>query len=94
MAEQNAFLTRYREEVVPALMDEFGYENIMRVPGIKKVVVNIGVGEAIDDPKSLDGAVEDLRIITGQQPIVTKARARSKRGRWRARGCSRWWSTA
>lgn len=74
MAEQNAFLTRYREEVVPALMDEFGYENVMRVPGIKKVVVNIGVGEAIDDPKSLDGAVEDLRIITGQQPIVTKAR--------------------
>jgi large subunit ribosomal protein L5 len=65
---------RYREEIVPALMQEFGYTNLMRVPDIDKVVVNIGVGEAIDNPKSLDGAVEDLRIITGQQPIVTKAK--------------------
>lgn len=66
--------TRYREEVVPALMDEFGYTNMMQVPDIQKVVVNIGVGEALDDPKSLDGAVEDLRVITGQQPIVTRAK--------------------
>jgi large subunit ribosomal protein L5 len=65
---------RYREEIVPALMEEFGYVNVMEVPTIQKVVVNIGVGEAVDNPKSLDGAVEDLRIITGQQPIVTKAR--------------------
>ena len=65
---------RYREEVVPALMEEFGYSNIMQVPAIQKVVVNIGVGEAIDNPKSLDGAVDDLRIITGQQPIITKAK--------------------
>ncbi|NOK86013.1 MAG: 50S ribosomal protein L5 [Chloroflexi bacterium AL-W] len=65
---------RYREEVVPALVERFSYANPMQVPGISKVVVNIGVGEAIDNPKSLDGAVEDLRIITGQQPIVTKAR--------------------
>jgi large subunit ribosomal protein L5 len=66
--------TRYREEVVPALIERFNYDNVMQVPSITKVVVNIGVGEAIDNPKSLDGAVEDLRIITGQQPIVTKAR--------------------
>ena len=65
---------RYKEQVVPALMQEFGYSNIMEVPRIEKVVVNIGVGEALDNPKSLDGAVEDLRKITGQQPVVTKAR--------------------
>lgn len=65
---------RYHETVIPAMMDEFSYGNQMRVPRITKVVLNIGVGEAIDNPKSLDGAVEDLRIITGQQPVVTKAR--------------------
>lgn len=65
---------RYREEIIPVLVEEFGYSNVMQVPGIQKLVVNIGVGEAIDNPKSLDGAVEDLRIITGQQPVVTKAR--------------------
>ena len=56
------------------LKEEFGYTNPMQIPTIKKIVVNIGVGEAIDEPKSLDGAVEDLRIITGQQPIVTRAK--------------------
>lgn len=71
---ENRMYTRYLEEVVPALKEEFGYTNPMQIPAIKKIVVNIGVGEAIDEPKSLDGAVEDLRIITGQQPIVTKAR--------------------
>lgn len=65
---------RYREAVVPELVEEFGYNNPMRVPTVTKIVINIGVGEAIDNPKSLDGAVEDLRIITGQQPIITKAR--------------------
>lgn len=55
-------------------MEEFGYDNVMQVPRIQKIVVNIGVGEALDNPKSLDGAVNDLRIITGQQPVVTKAR--------------------
>lgn len=70
----NHMQVRYREEIIPALMEEFGYQNVMRVPAIKKVILNIGVGEAIDNPKSLDGAVEDLRIITGQQPVVTKAR--------------------
>jgi len=66
--------TRYREEVVPALVEEFGYKNPMQVPGIKKVVLNIGVGEAAESAKELDGAIEDLRIITGQQPIVTRAK--------------------
>jgi len=72
--QTNPLATRYREEIVPTLMDEFDYGNMMRVPTIKKIVVNIGVGEAIDDAKSLDGAVEDLRIITGQQPVVTRAK--------------------
>lgn len=66
--------TRYREEVVPVLVDEFKYKNPMQVPGIKKVVINIGVGEAAETAKALDGAIEDLRIITGQQPIVTRAK--------------------
>jgi large subunit ribosomal protein L5 len=66
--------TRYRDEVTPQLMQEFNYGNVMRVPGISKVVLNIGVGEALDDNKALDGAVEDLRVITGQQPVITKAR--------------------
>jgi large subunit ribosomal protein L5 len=65
---------RYREQVVPALMQEFSYDSIMQVPRITKIVLNIGVGEAIDNPKSLDGALEDLRQITGQQPIITRAK--------------------
>ncbi len=65
---------RYREEIVPALMDEFNYRNVMEVPRVEKLVVNIGLGEAMDNPKALDAAVEDLRSITGQQPIITKAR--------------------
>ncbi|MBL8134674.1 MAG: 50S ribosomal protein L5 [Anaerolineae bacterium] len=65
---------RYEEQVVPVLMDEFRYENIMQVPRIEKIVINIGVGEAIDNAKSLDGAVTDLRQITGQQPVITKAK--------------------
>jgi len=72
--QDHPLASRYREEIVPSLMDEFDYGNLMRVPTIKKIVVNIGVGEAIDDAKSLDGAVEDLRIITGQQPVVTRAK--------------------
>jgi large subunit ribosomal protein L5 len=66
--------TRYADQVVPALKNEFGYDNIMQVPRIEKIVINIGVGEAIDNPKSLDGAVSDLRQITGQQPVVNKAK--------------------
>lgn len=65
---------RYREEVVPALMQEFKYQNINQVPRIQKVSINIGLGEANENPKLLDGAVEDLRLITGQQPIITKSK--------------------
>jgi len=65
---------RYKEEVVPALMKSLDLSNNLQVPFVKKVVVNIGVGEALDNPKSLDAAVEDLTRIAGQRPIVTKAR--------------------
>jgi large subunit ribosomal protein L5 len=64
----------YREEVRPALMEGFGYGNIMAVPGLRKVVVNVGVGEALEDAKALDHAVKDIVTITGQQPVVTRAR--------------------
>ncbi len=71
---ENRMYTRYQEEVIPVLQQEFGYTNLMQVPIISKITVNVGVGEAIDEPKSLDGAVEDLKVITGQQPIVTRAK--------------------
>jgi large subunit ribosomal protein L5 len=71
---KSRLLERYRKEVVPALMEEFGYSSVMQVPRITKLVVNVGVGEALDNPKALDGAVEDLRSITGQQPVITRAR--------------------
>jgi large subunit ribosomal protein L5 len=67
-------MTRYREDVTPVLMEEFDYDNVMQVPTVTKVVVNVGVGEALDDAKALDAVVSDMRIITGQQPIVTKAK--------------------
>jgi large subunit ribosomal protein L5 len=65
---------RYREEIIPALREEFGYDNVMQVPGVTKVVVNMGVGEAARDSKLIDGAVRDLATITGQRPAVTRAR--------------------
>ena len=65
---------RYSDEVVPALMKEFKYASVMQVPRVVKVVVNIGVGEALDNPKALEFAVNDMRTITGQSPVVTKAR--------------------
>lgn len=64
----------YRENVVPALMKEFNYSNLMQVPRIAKVVINIGVGEALDNAKALDGAVDDLTKIAGQKPVITKAK--------------------
>jgi large subunit ribosomal protein L5 len=66
--------TRYREEIVPALQSEFEIKNIMQVPGLVKIVVNMGVGEAARDSKLIEGAVKDLTAITGQKPTVTKAR--------------------
>jgi large subunit ribosomal protein L5 len=65
---------RYREEIVPALREQFGYPNVMQVPGLTKIVVNMGVGEAARDSKLIEGAVRDLTAITGQKPQVTKAR--------------------
>ena len=65
---------RYRGEVLPSLMKEMGYRNPMEVPRLEKVVVNIGLGEAVQNVKVLDAAVEDLTAITGQKPVVTKAR--------------------
>lgn len=64
----------YREEVVPALRQKFGYQNIMEVPKLVKVVVNMGVGDAIQNSKLLDAAVNDLTIITGQRPVITRAK--------------------
>ena len=65
---------RYRSEILPALRDEFTYENVMQVPGLTKIVVNMGVGEAARDGKLIEGALRDLTAITGQKPQVTKAR--------------------
>ena len=65
---------RYREEIAPNLIKEFGYDNVMQAPRVRKVVLNIGMGEALDNPKALEYAVADLRTITGQQPVITKAR--------------------
>jgi len=65
---------RYREDIIPAMREEFGYANIMQVPGLTKIVVNMGVGEAARDSKLIEGAVKDLTAITGQKPQVTRAR--------------------
>ena len=65
---------RYREEIAPALHQEFAFANVMQIPGLVKIVVNMGVGEAARDSKLIDGAVRDLTTITGQKPQVTKAR--------------------
>src|SRR5712671_5814354 len=65
---------RYLKTVVPALKKEFGYKNPMEVPKLLKVAVNIGMGEATQNPKLMDGAVNDLAAITGQRPIITKAK--------------------
>ena len=66
--------TRYREEIIPALQSEFDIQNVMQVPGLVKIVVNMGVGEAARDSKLIEGAVRDLTAITGQKPQVTRAR--------------------
>ena len=65
---------RYREEIVPALREQFDYANVMQVPGLVKIVVNMGVGDAARDSKLIEGAIKDLTSITGQKPQVTKAR--------------------
>lgn len=65
---------KFMKEVAPALMEEMGLKNPMQVPRLQKIVVNVGVGEAIDEAKSLDAAVRDMTQITGQKPVITKAR--------------------
>jgi large subunit ribosomal protein L5 len=74
MSEQPRLKNRYREELLPALQQELGFTNPLRVPRLEKVVVNMGIGEAVRDAKVMDGALEDLATITGQKPLVTKAR--------------------
>jgi large subunit ribosomal protein L5 len=66
--------TRYRAEIAPALREQFSYGNVMQIPGVTKVVVNMGVGDAARDSKLIEGAVRDLQAITGQKPAITKAR--------------------
>lgn len=70
----NIMHERYKNEIVPALRKSFDLKNIMQVPRIEKVVINIGMGEALDNPKALEAAVSDLTIITGQKPVTNKAR--------------------
>lgn len=65
---------QYRDEAVPAMMERFNYDNIMQVPRLEKIVVNIGLGEALQNPRALDAAVNDLTKITGQKPVITRAR--------------------
>ncbi|MFA5654769.1 MAG: 50S ribosomal protein L5, partial [Desulfomonilia bacterium] len=64
----------YEKEIVPGLVKEFGYTNINRVPKIQKIVINMGLGEAVQDVKVIDKAVNELMLISGQRPVVTKAR--------------------
>ena len=65
---------KYKSEVFPKLMEQFGYDNVMQVPKLEKVTLNMGLGEAKDNAKVLESAVEEIALITGQRPVVTKAR--------------------
>lgn len=65
---------KYVKEVIPAMTEKFGYKNIMELPKVEKVIINMGIGESVGNPKVLDSAVEDLKIISGQKPILTRAK--------------------
>ena len=65
---------QYNEDIVPHMMKEFEYRSIMEVPGLKKIVVNVGLGEALDNAKAIDFALNDIQLITGQKPVVTRAK--------------------
>ncbi len=67
-------LDQFRTDVVPALMQEFGYKNVMQVPKLQKIVINIGLGEAVQNARAIDAAVGDLTAVTGQKPVVTRAK--------------------
>jgi large subunit ribosomal protein L5 len=78
MANENGATPRtkqdYKDRVVPALMTEFGFKNVMRVPRVEKIVVNIGMGEALQNANALEAATRDISIITGQKPVITRAK--------------------
>ncbi len=74
MAKIARYQEKYKTEVVPKLMSDFGYKTVMQVPKLEKIVLNIGVGEAREEAKALENAMEDLKVITGQKPIITKAK--------------------
>ena len=65
---------KYKNEVIPALTENFGYKNVMEVPKLEKIVINIGLGSSKDNPKAVESAVKEIEIITGQSPVVTKAK--------------------
>ncbi|WP_062196938.1 50S ribosomal protein L5 [Massilibacterium senegalense] len=70
----NRLKNRYQKEIIPALMEKFNYSSIMEVPKIEKIVVNMGIGDAVTNSKALDAAVEELALITGQKPLITRAK--------------------
>ncbi len=70
----NRLKEKYNKEVVPSLMEKFEYSSVMQAPKVEKIVINMGVGEAVSNAKALDKAVEELQIITGQKPLITKAK--------------------
>ncbi|MBM7555076.1 50S ribosomal protein L5 [Thalassobacillus pellis] len=70
----NELKKQYQEEVVPSLMEKFNYDSVMQTPKVEKIVVNMGVGDAVQNAKALDTAVEELSLITGQKPVVTRAK--------------------
>jgi large subunit ribosomal protein L5 len=80
----NRLHERYRDEVMPALRRDFGYGNQLQVPGVDKIIVNVGLGEALKNAKAIDAATGDLGIITGQKPVVTRARKSIAQFRLRA----------
>lgn len=65
---------KYTNEVLPAMMEKFGYKNVMEVPKVEKIIINMGVGEAVGNPKVLDSAVADMTLISGQKPVLTRAK--------------------
>jgi large subunit ribosomal protein L5 len=65
---------RFKSDIVPTLMEEFGYKNVMQVPKLQKIVINVGLGEAVANAKAIDAAVGDIEAITGQRPVVTRAK--------------------
>ncbi|QHE50701.1 50S ribosomal protein L5 [Pontibacillus sp. HMF3514] len=70
----NELKKQYQEEVVPSLMNKFEYDSVMEVPKVDKIIINMGVGDAVQNAKALDNAVEELELISGQKPLITKAR--------------------